>query len=109
MFYEPDMREYGYESYETYLRSDHWKLVIRAYQRQRCYCCEWTGRDLILCHISLANLTRERADDVITLCAKCEDGIRWMIDRGHPLPEAISLRRKNAPRRPAKTKKRRGR
>jgi hypothetical protein len=63
----------GYQTYEAYLKSDHWQRVRRLkFARNGARCEECGGRSrLEVHHLSYDRLGRERLEDLKVLCRAC--------------------------------------
>lgn len=79
------LSDLGFASYSAYLRSDLWKdakaRLSRSGRRRACYVCAHRGR-LEVHHRSYRRIGRERAADLIYLCAGCHKKVHRGIERG---------------------------
>lgn len=72
------LRLLGCRSYGEYLRSPHWRRLVRKWRKKA---CEYCGSKTRLClhHRTYVNLGAELRSDLKTLCETChraEHGIR---------------------------------
>jgi len=94
----------GYETYEAYLVSDHWKEFSAKVRAKQCFCCN-SRKGLQIHHITYVNLGHELPEDVVTVCRQCHLEIHDLTKRGTPLATAhLELRKQLRPVRPGKKK-----
>jgi hypothetical protein len=88
------IEQLGFDSYESYLKSDHWKAFRTKYwnrHKNKCYCCGSTKK-CDLHHITYEHLGQERQKDVKPLCRSCHDKVHAVIHEYHvPLEKAHEL------------------
>lgn len=67
------LKELGFDTYDAYLNSEHWKTFRKTYREsslpQTCRCCG--SPKVQLHHITYARLGVEELEDVVPLCARC--------------------------------------
>lgn len=84
-------RRIGYESYSTYLKSEHWKNFSDGMRFKRCFCCDKSNNNHQIHHVSYDRLGEELPNDVITVCGACHILIHDKIKQGY---QRNNLRRK---------------
>jgi hypothetical protein len=67
----------GYEDYEAYLLSDHWKQVRGRYAVawKDCRCVACGHPTFQLHHITYTRIGKERLKDLVPLCVKCHGSV----------------------------------
>lgn len=85
------LRDLGFETYDEYLRSPHWRAVRKAYwsgdQPKRCYCCGAAGKQLH--HPDYACLGKETAANLVLVCDACHTELHRMVSEDRlPLSSA---------------------
>ncbi len=86
------LKHHGFQSYQQYLESDHWRDLRRRKGVKDCCVCV-TGKPLVVHHMNYRDLLDVGLDDLIGMCQKCHDdfhlGCRYMkvsyIDAGPPV------------------------
>lgn len=71
----------GYESYNKYLKSEHWLLFSEGIRSRRCFCCH-SNKDLHVHHTDYSRLGQELPTDVVTVCGNCHQVIHDMVREG---------------------------
>lgn len=96
-------RQSGYKSYNDYLRSKHWRSLIKKHRHATCYCCD--GRvKLNLHHTTYERLGKELPQDLITVCSQCHKDIhRYARANRGSLSQAHLAVRKSLKKRPKPT------
>ena len=78
----------GYESYDDYLKSRHWRSFSKLVRRRECHCCCMREYGLTVHHVTYDRLGRERVDDVVTLCISCHSAVHDLVRNGKSLSTA---------------------
>ena len=72
--FKKELANLGFQSYQDYLRSEHWQNVKRRYWRSKfkkcCYVCGKKGF-LQLHHKTYKRIGKENLWDLILLCSNC--------------------------------------
>lgn len=82
------LRINGFDSYEDYIHSEHWKAFNQWYRQckfliQRCVVCE--SRTFELHHWTYIRVTQENLQDVIPLCRQHHQELHTWIEK-HKIP-----------------------
>jgi len=70
------------QMYETYIKSDKWKLIrkqVLDFWGNRCILC-YSDYNVHVHHRSYDRLGNEIMTDIIPLCAECHERHHWVID-----------------------------
>lgn len=78
---ENRVKQLGYESYDQYLRGEHWKAFVALVKKPRCFCCG-KSKHLQVHHHSYKNLGAELLTDVVTLCGGCHQKVHDAVKEG---------------------------
>jgi hypothetical protein len=78
----------GHESYNEYLKSEHWITFSDGMRRKNCYCCGLCKPSLEVHHTTYENLGKELPCDVITVCKSCHLAIHEIAKNKVPLEKA---------------------
>jgi len=65
-------KKYGFNSYEEYLESNHWRELKAKLGMYACCCCS-TSRYLLAHHIRYRDLVDVQVTDLVTMCSRCHD------------------------------------
>ncbi len=81
------LKKLGFSSYEDYLQSAHWKNFKSKYFSNHLYECSITRQntDVVLHHISYANLGKETEADVIPVARDLHELIH-KLNKDHNIP-----------------------
>lgn len=75
----------SFDSYDDYLRSDHWKMFKSAFKGEspyKCVSCE-SEESLDVHHLTYENIGNESFDDVAYLCRTCHKVVHRVMTRNH--------------------------
>lgn len=78
MRFRDRLKAIGYEDYNSYLESDHWKGKRREFLKDKCFCCQATAR-LQLHHKTYKRLGNESEHDFVTVCRSCHILIHELV------------------------------
>lgn len=84
MQFRKTLRELGFNSYSSYLNSEHWNSLKRKYKNQnkkKCYICK-VRKGLHLHHKTYKNLGKEKFEDLDYLCGDCHGLIHEYANKG---------------------------
>lgn len=77
------LRELGYDSYDSYLKSGHWHDLKRLYRESdRPQICQCGETDVELHHLTYERVGAEELTDLIALCRRCHEDIHVLERRG---------------------------
>ena len=91
------LKALGFNSYDEYLKSDHWKSKKDEYRNsglpQHCLVCK--NKNYALHHRSYVNLGDESLSDFVPLCKKCHNKVhKWIKENDKNMWETHTAIRK---------------
>lgn len=78
-FFSRKLKSLGFQSYEEYLASEHWKRFSARVRAKFCFCCGRDRRQLQVHHHTYDRLGEELDTDVATVCRPCHKKIHEMV------------------------------
>lgn len=64
-------RKHGYQNYDDYLRSDHWRLLRARFLQNRSHSCACGAPGIQLHHLTYKRLGQENLEDLEFVCIAC--------------------------------------